>query len=303
MRFSVDAAAAGGRLDACVARALGCSRAEARRVLAAGGVRLDGRSRGPSDKGELVALGAEVEIPPWLPPEARVPEPEPDLEVEFVASGPGWVAVDKPPGMPVHPLGVGERGTALAAVVARHPEIVGVGEGGLRSGVVHRLDVDTSGVLLFATEAESWERIRRGFREHQMEKVYDAIVLGRLEGSGQLDLELEVAQSRPARVRVMAGGRPVSIAWRAVEEFDGATHVEARPVTGFLHQIRVAFAHLGHPLAGDTRYGGGGDDDPSGAERHLLHASRVSGAGTSAEAPPPADWNAARARLRSGSRS
>ena len=174
---------------------------------------------------------------------------------------------------------------------------MGVGEGGLRSGVVHRLDVDTSGVLLFATEAESWERIRRGFREHQMEKVYEAIVLGRLEGSGQLDLELEVAQSRPARVRVAEGGRPVSIAWRAVEALSGATRVEARPVTGFLHQIRVAFAQLGHPLAGDARYGGGGADDPSGATRHLLHALRVSGAGTVAEAPRPPDWIEALTRL------
>jgi 23S rRNA pseudouridine1911/1915/1917 synthase len=299
VRFSVEAPGAGSRLDACVAQALGCSRAEARRVLAAGGVRVDGRTRGPSDKGEILAPGSEVEIPSWVPPEERVPDPEPAVALDFVASGPGWLAVDKPPGMPVHPLVVGERGTALGAVVARHPEIVGVGEGGLRSGVVHRLDVDTSGVLLFATEPASWERLRRGFREHEMEKLYEAIVLGGLEGEGQLDLELEVAQSRPARVRVAAGGRPVSLAWRAVEALPGATRIEVRPVSGFLHQIRVAFAHLGHPLAGDVRYGGGGAEDPSGATRHLLHASRIAGAGTSAEAPMPADWNAALAHLRS----
>jgi 23S rRNA pseudouridine1911/1915/1917 synthase len=210
------------------------------------------------------------------------------------------VAVDKPPGVPVHPLRVGERGTALGAVVARHPEIVGVGEGGLRSGVVHRLDVDTSGVLLFATKPGTWGRLRRAFREHAMEKVYRAIVLGQLEGEGRLDLELEVARSRPARVRVAAGGRPVSIGWRAVEALRGATLVEARPVTGFLHQIRVAFAHLGHPLAGDRRYGGDPETDPSGAVRHLLHATRIEGAGAQAEAPPPDDWNAALSRLRVG---
>lgn len=267
-------------------------------MLAAGGVRVDGRARGASQKGEILSADSVVEIPSWVPPEDRMPEAEPELSLAFVASGPGWLAVDKPPGMPVHPLRVGERGTALGAVVARHPEVVGVGEGGLRSGVVHRLDVDTSGVLLFATESVTWERLRRAFREHEMEKVYQAIVLGRLEGAGQIDLELAVAQSRPARVRVAAGGRPVSIAWRAVETLRDATRVEARPVTGFLHQIRVAFAYLGHPLVGDRRYGGGGEDDPSGAARHLLHASRIAGAGTVAEAPEPPDWSAALGRLR-----
>ena len=298
VRFSVEAPDAGVRLDACVARALGCSRAEARRVLASGGVRVDGRVRGASHKGEILQAGSEVEIPPWVPPEGRVPEAEPELPLEFVASGPGWLAVDKPPGMPVHPLHEGERGTALGAVVARHPEVVGVGEGGLRSGVVHRLDVDTSGVLLFATDAAAWERIRIAFREHRMEKVYRAIVLGRLDGADQIDLPLEVARSRPARVRVAEGGRLVSIAWRTVETLDGATLVEARPMTGFLHQIRVAFAHLGHPLVGDRRYGGGGEDDVSGADRHMLHACRIAGAGTEAEAPEPPDWSAVLARLR-----
>ena len=288
----------GGRLDVCVARALGCSRAEARRVLAAGGVQVDGRERGPADKGELIAPGSELGIPRWAPPAARVPEAEPDLPLRIVASGSGWLAVDKPPGMPVHPLAEGERGTALGAVVARHPEIVGVGEGGLRSGVVHRLDVDTSGVLLFATEAASWERLRDAFRTHTMEKVYEAIVLGRLAGGGELALEMEVAQKRPARVRVAPGGRSVRMVWRAVETLADATRIEVRPATGFLHQIRAAFAHLGHPLAGDLRYGGGGDADPSGAARHLLHATRIAGGGAEAEAPFAADWRAALERLR-----
>ena len=100
--------------------------------------------------------GGEVRI-------GYTPIAETPLEVDLpvIARGPGWLAVDKPAGLPVHPFAEDETGTMLNAVLARRPEIFGVGEGGLRSGVVHRLDVDTSGVLLFASEAGSWRRLPR----------------------------------------------------------------------------------------------------------------------------------------------
>jgi 23S rRNA pseudouridine1911/1915/1917 synthase len=255
----VEESAAGARLDAFLARALGASRAEARRVLARGVVRVDGRACGPAQKGEALAAGSVVEVERFVPAAAQRPEPEPGLALPVLAEGPGWLVVDKPPGMPVHPRREGERGTALGFVAARHPEVAGVGEGGLRSGVVHRLDVETSGCLAFATEQASWERLREAFRRHAMEKVYRAIALGPLAG---------------------------------------ATLVEVRPVTGFLHQIRAGLAHLGHPLAGDGRYGAAEVGDPSGAARAMLHASRLAGAGLEAEAPDPVDFAAAIARLR-----
>jgi len=297
-RFTVEEGAAGVRLDAFLARALGASRAEARRVLARGGVRVDGRARGAAEKGDALPAGAVVEVARFVPTAAQRPCPEPALALPVVAEGPGWLVVDKPPGVPVHPLREEERGTALGFVAARHPEVVGVGEGGLRSGVVHRLDVETSGCLAFATEASAWERLREAFRRHRMEKVYRAVALGRLEGAGVLALALVVARHRPALVRAAPDGHPVELAWRALEPLRGATLVEVRPVTGFLHQIRAGLAHLGHPLAGDARYAAPGARDASGARRALLHAARLAGAGIEAEAPDPPDFAAALARLR-----
>jgi 23S rRNA pseudouridine1911/1915/1917 synthase len=301
-RFPVEAAASGSRLDAFLARALGASRAEVRRVLARGVVRVDGRACGAAEKGVALATGAVVEVERFVPAAAQRPLHEPGLALAVLAEGPGWLVVDKPAGMPVHPLREDERGTALGFVAARHPGILGVGEGGLRSGVVHRLDVETSGCLAFATQQPAWTALREAFRRHRMEKVYRAIVLGRLEGEGTLALELVVARHRPALVRAAPAGHPVRLAWRALERLPGATLVEVRPVTGFLHQIRAGLAHLGHPLAGDVRYGGGGPGDPSGAERAMLHASRLAGAEIEAEAPDPADFAAALTRLRAGQR-
>jgi 23S rRNA pseudouridine1911/1915/1917 synthase len=296
--FAVPPDAAGARLDAFLASALGVSRAEARRLLARGGIRVDGRRRGAAEKGERLGAGACVEVEPFVPAADRRPRAEPALALPVLAEGPGWVVVDKPAGMPVHPLREDEGGTALGFVAARHPEVVGVGEGGLRSGVVHRLDLETSGCLAFAYREDAWQRIRTAFRRHRMDKVYRALVVGRLEGQGDLALDMVVAQHRPARVRVAAGGHRTALSWRALEPLRGATWIEVRPVTGFLHQIRAAFAHLGHPLAGDARYGAAEAGDPSGAARALLHASSLAGEGVAAEAPEPEDLRAALEALR-----
>jgi 23S rRNA pseudouridine1911/1915/1917 synthase len=297
-RFEVSAAAADARLDAFLASALGVSRAEARRLLGRGLVRVGGAARGAAQKGERLATGTQVEVEPFVPSDEQRPLAESDLALAVLAEGPGWLVVDKPAGMPVHPFREEERATALGFVVARHPGVVGVGEGALRSGVVHRLDTPTSGCLAFAYEEEVWQRLRSAFRRHQMEKTYRAVVLGSLAGGGTLELEMTVAQHRPARVRVAPGGRRVVLAWSALEALRGATLVEVRPVTGFLHQIRAAFAHLGHPLAGDLRYGAAEAGDASGAPRVMLHASRLAGAGVLAEAPDPPDLRETLARLR-----
>ncbi len=290
----VGPAEEGQRLDYFLATKLGISRANVRRALARGVVSWRGRPADPAAKGAQVHEGDELCVREAVDPRSAAPIPEPDRALQILAEGPGWCAVDKPAGTPVHPLEPHEQGTLLNALAARHPQIVGVGEGGLRSGVVHRLDVDTSGVLLFATEASSWERLRDAFRRHRVEKLYWALVQGRLEGEGELSLTLTVSQHRPARVRVVdAGGadggrgRLTQLAWRSLRASDAASLVEVRPVTGFLHQIRASLAHLGHPLLGDPAYGG--PEDPR-APRHLLHARHVRHREIEAESEPPDDF-------------
>jgi 23S rRNA pseudouridine1911/1915/1917 synthase len=296
----------GQRLDVFLAAKLDLSRAQARRLLARGAVRIGSRRLSERAKGERVSPGTAVEVARFVRPENQRVSPEPGAELAVLAEGSGWLAIDKPARTPVHPLEPGETGTVLNALAARHPEVQGVGEGGLRSGVVHRLDVDTSGVLLFATREDAWRMLRAAFREHRVTKVYRAVVVGRLEGDGAIELGFVTARHRPAKVRVVAdaelsrarGVRMGSLRWSCLERFDGTTLVEVRPRTGHLHQIRATFAHLGFPIAGDPMYGAPGDS--TGAPRQMLHAARVLCGEVEASSPDPEDFLAVRQRLRSG---
>jgi 23S rRNA pseudouridine1911/1915/1917 synthase len=302
--FEVEPAEGGRRLDLFLAERLELSRAQARRLLSRGAVRVGERAVALGEKGMPLSAGETVCVAPFARPEAQRAEPEPELALRVLAEGAGWLAVDKPAGVPVHPLTEDERGTILNVVAARYPEVHGVGEGGLRSGVVHRLDVETSGALLVATREAAWQRLREAFAAHRVEKVYRAIVLGALEGSGSIEVPLLLARHRPARVRVARddelgrarGVRHCALSWRLLELLDDATLVEVRPVSGFLHQIRVTFAHLGHPIAGDRSYGP--ERDATGAQRHLLHAARVSFENVEASCPDADDFAEVLERLR-----
>ncbi|MBW2541972.1 MAG: RluA family pseudouridine synthase [Deltaproteobacteria bacterium] len=289
----------GQRLDRFLAEHLRLSRSQVRRLLARGAVSVGGRSVNEDAKGLNLQPGPVIEVTPFARPEDQRALPASDQPLELLARGSGWLAVDKPAGTPVHPLREEETDTVLNALIGRFPEIHAVGEGGLRSGVVHRLDVDTSGVLLFATEEQAWQRLRGAFREHLVEKVYRALVIGELEGEGSLEVGLVTARHRPARVRVVAAeelarARGVHIGvlrWRSLEVFGGATLVEVRPRTGFLHQIRVSLAHLGFPVLGDRTYGPA--SDPIAVPRQMLHAAHARWGEIEASSPDPADFEAA----------
>jgi 23S rRNA pseudouridine1911/1915/1917 synthase len=190
-------------------------------------------------------------------------------------------------------------------VIARHPEIHGIGEGGLRSGVVHRLDVDTSGALLFATSETRWQQLRRAFQGHEVAKRYRAIVAGAFEPPGgelAMELALVVARHRPSLVRPATTeeigrgrARVIRQTVSVIDRLAGSTLVEVRPRTGFLHQIRASLAHIGHPIVGDDRYAEGSEPaaltaERSGADRHMLHAAEVGWQQVAAAAPDPDDF-------------
>ncbi len=295
----------GRRLDVFLAEQLKLSRTQVRRLLERGEVRVDGRAASARDKGTAVGVGSTILVAAFARPEDQRAIVEPEEPLDVLASGPGWLAVDKPAGRPVHPLRADEPGTLLSAVLARYPETHGVGEKGLRSGIVHRLDVDTSGAMLFATTEPVWQRLRAAFREHRVEKVYRALVAGRID-AGEACVGLVTARHRPAKVRVVdaaearsaRGVRMGIMAWKPLQHFETATLVEARPTTGFLHQIRATFAHLGHPILGDRSYADGAT--LAAAPRHMLHAAKVCFEEVVAESADPEDFKAACGHLSQG---
>ncbi|MCR9094642.1 MAG: RluA family pseudouridine synthase [bacterium] len=291
----IDEAAAGTRLDRALADRFGVSRARVRHLLDVGRIRADDGPLRLTDKSRPVAAGETYSVEGALEAETERPIPRPDLALEVVAEGDGWICVDKPAGCGVHPLRPDQDDTVLNALIARRPEIAGVGESGLRSGVVHRLDVGTTGALLFATDDESWRRLRGAFSAHRLDKRYEALVAGRLEGRRSVDLPLAITRHRPAHVEVRDDGRPTRQRVTPIEVFEDATLVEVRLETGFLHQIRASMAHLGHPLLGDADYGGPVSEL---ATRPMLHAARLRFEEIVVEVPRPADFEGVLAALR-----
>ncbi len=301
-RLVIEAGEVGLRLQQVLTRRLGLSLSQANRLLDRGSVQVDHWIARRKHKGYKVGVRQVVKVAPFTPAgELRAIENR-EMAVEILAADEerGWVVVNKPAGVPVHPLEETETRTVLNAMIARHPLMQGVGEGGLRSGVVHRLDVETSGTLLLATKQEAWVRMRQAFAGHRALKRYRAIVLGELQGEGEERMPLNIARHKPAMVRVVneelpedewpAGTRWCDLRWKSVAVFRGASLIEVELGTGFLHQIRVMFSQMAHPVAGDGRYGRDDMPDATGAARPMLHACelRVEEAGAVCE--PPVDF-------------
>lgn len=286
----------GQRLDKFLCQTLSISRRDALRLLEQNIVKLNTQPVTQRDKGRLLAYGNTLELGDVDAVLSARIVPEPDAPLSLLAEGDGYIVADKPARQAVMPLRGDETGTLLNALVARYPELQGVGEGGLRSGVVHRLDTDTSGTLAVATTQESWQILRTAFKEHRTTKLYHAIVQGQLWGEGQEQMHLTISQHRPAKVKVTkhpsSTSRQCDLSWRALETFEHASLLEIRLGTGFLHQIRVMFAHKGHPVIGDKTYGEGsrGLGAAFGAKRQMLHATFLKVEAIEAHSPHPPDF-------------
>ncbi|MFK7897846.1 MAG: pseudouridine synthase [Myxococcota bacterium] len=287
----------GQRLDRFLADQLTISRARVRHLLEVGQVSIAGRALQVSDKSRVVAKGEEIEVAGALRAENDAPKPRPDLPLEIIEDRAGYLVVNKPAGMGVHPLRPDQEDTVLNAVIARYPEILGVGEAGLRSGVLHRLDVDTTGALAFAKDEAHWKRFRGAFSDHRVDKRYLAIVSGRIERRKRMDLPLVTTRHSPARAEVQEGGRSCRQRVAPLQLFADATLVDIRLETGFMHQIRATMAHIGHPLLGDQHYGPEDGAHRGLAARQMLHAANLSVDELEVEVGPPADFEAVLASL------
>jgi len=275
LEVEVDEAGGGARLDVFLVRAVdGLSRTRARRMIQDGRVHLNGR---PARKGVRVTAGDVVRLASVPPPADFVPRPGDPEALRVVHEDAQLVVVDKPAGLPSHPLRPDEVHTLANQLIARYPEMEGVGYAAREPGILHRLDNDTSGLLVAARDAPTFEALRAALKAGAIDKGYEVVVDGRLEREDPvIDGPIANHPSDPRRVHVCLGptDRRRGAAREACTEIvstralsDAYTHVRVRVSRAVRHQIRAHFAALGHPLVGDWLYGGS-----DGLDRHFLHA-------------------------------
>lgn len=282
---------AGERLDAFLARSLpNLTRSAAQRLLEEGAVTLGGK---PAKKNTKTAPGDVVEV--------TLPDPQPvevvpqNIPLDIVYEDADVIVVNKPVGLVVHPAPGHPDGTLVNALLYHCGTSLSGINGELRPGIVHRIDRDTSGLIIAAKNDRAHLALSAQLQDHTLARVYEAVVVGNLrEDSGTVNAPIG---RHPVDRKKMAieprNGRPAVTHWRVLARYPGYTHVECRLETGRTHQIRVHMASIGHPLLGDTVYG---SKKPwPGLAGQCLHARKLrfvhpaTGEPVEVECPLP-DW-------------
>lgn len=272
-REEVPAALDGERVDRVVALVLDCSRQEAAALLAAGEVQVGGKVVA---KGSLrLHEGDVLEVASAPPEKDPRPVPDPDVPVAVVHEDPEVLVVDKPAGMVVHPGSGNDHRTLVHGLVARYPEVAEVGEPD-RPGIVHRLDVGTSGLLAVARTPGAYESLTEQLGGRTVERRYDVLVWGHPDAdAGLIDAPIGRSPRRRTSMAVSADGRDARTRYEVLHRYPSpeVALLSCTLETGRTHQIRVHLQAIGHPVVGDDRYRGARPALP--APRPMLHAAHL----------------------------
>lgn len=298
----VPVALEGERIDRVVAMMTGASRAVVAAQVASGQVRVNGEP--VTLRSHRVVAGDVVEAPPLPAAQDEQLEPDGSVQFEVVYVDPHVVVVNKPPGLVVHPGAGNPTGTLVHGLVARFPDLADVGERA-RPGIVHRLDADTSGLMVVARTQQAYDDLVAQLASRTVTRRYDALVWGEFENaSGRVDAPIGRSRRHPTRMAVTADGREAVTNYEVLETFRDpvvVSHLRCALHSGRTHQIRVHFASIGRPVVGDPLYGG--ERRGLRAPRLWLHAAELafqhpdSGEPMSFSAPLPDDLAEVIARL------
>ena len=294
----VEPGQAGLRLDQAAAELFSdFSRARLQKWIRGGELRVDGAVQKPTYRvaaGERLQLEAEPELLDDV-----LPEPIP---LDLIHADADIIVLNKPAGLVVHPAAGNPDGTLQNALLNFDPDLAALP----RAGIVHRLDKDTSGIMVVARSLRAHRSLVEQLQTREMSRVYRAVVIGEMVAGGRVDAPISRHPGDRKRMAVVASGRPAVSHYRVVERFRGLTHIEVSLETGRTHQIRVHMAHIGHALVGDPVYGRAGRRRRGMTEalaevlrrfpRQALHAERIelvhpaSRKPARYEAPLPADF-------------
>ena len=260
----------GERLDVFAAALAGITRSRAGALIRQGSVVVDGAAQAKA--GFRLKPGMAVQVA--LPPAAPVALQAEDIALDILYQDDDLAVVFKPSGMVVHPAAGNETGTLVNALLTHLDNLSGIG-GEIRPGIVHRIDKDTSGLLLVAKNDFAHVALSGQIKAHTVKRAYRAIVIGGFkENEGTVEGPIGRHPTDRKRMAIVPGGRDATTHWTALEPLRGATLIEARLTTGRTHQIRVHMASIGHPVLGDPVYGPKKSPCPVQGGQ-LLHAFRL----------------------------
>lgn len=296
----------GVRLDKFLAqRFTDFSRSHIQKLIRKGKILVNGESKETSYK----IIENDIVHVDMVPPEAIDMAPDKSLldKIKIIFENDDIIVIDKPAGLTVHPGITKKSGTLVNALLAKWPNLVNVGEDPLRPGIVHRLDKETSGLMLIVKNNEAFNYFKKLFQDRGVEKRYVALVAGKVKnGEGVIDLPIARSKAMPTKQVAMEkdidkfriGARKAVTYFKVLKYYSDWTLIEAYPKTGRMHQIRVHFRALGHPIANDKKYSFRKQAFIKGLDRHFLHAAYLkfrlkTGEDMDFSSPLPEDLNRA----------